>query len=97
MLGLTVSLCLLAGGRPYHREVQPVAASSTRGGNQPPLRVVYIQRNAQADDTAPDLASAIENGFQCHHIGTRVVTSEPADDNAYVLTYVATGGVMAGV
>lgn len=68
-------------------EVQPVSASASG-----PLKVVYIQRNPQADEIAPDLESAIENGFQRHNIGTRVVTAEPPGDSVYVLTYAATGG-----
>ena len=84
--GLPALVCLLLPGCTTV-EVQPVSASAGSS-----LKVVYIQRNAQADEIAPDLASAIENGFQRHHIGTRVVNAEPPGESVYVLTYAATGG-----
>ena len=68
-------------------EVQPVTVSAAS-----PLRVVYIQRSAPADDVAPDLAGVIENGFQRHGIGTKVITGEPPRADDYVVTYAATGG-----
>lgn len=84
-LCLPALACLLAGCTTV--EVQPVSASAGSS-----LKVVYIQRNPQADEIAPDLESAIENGFQRHNIGTRVVAAEPPGDSVYVLTYAATGG-----
>lgn len=76
-------LLLLAGCAAT--DVQPVAATT-------PIKVVYIQRNAAADDIAPDLESAIENGFQRHNIGTKVIAGEPPSESDYFLTYAATSG-----
>ncbi len=83
---LTFTALLLAGCASATVDVQPVSAGTS------PLRVVYIQRNAQADEVAPDLASAIEDGFQRHHIGTKVITGEPPRADDYLLTYSAAGG-----
>jgi hypothetical protein len=55
-------------------------------------KVVYIEHNAAADDIAPDLESAIENGFQRHGIGTKEIDGEPPSPTDYALTYAATGG-----
>jgi hypothetical protein len=65
--------------------VQPVASGT-------PIKLVYIQRNPAADDIAPDLESAIENGLQRHGIGTKVIDGEPPSENDYWLTYADTGG-----
>ncbi len=66
-------------------DVQPVAAGT-------PLKLVYIQRNPAADEIAPDLESAIENGFQRHGVGTKIIAGEPPNGSGYLLTYAATGG-----
>ena len=79
---LTAAL-LLAGCADV--EVQPVSSGV-------PIKVVYIERNPAADDIAPDLESAIENGLQRHGIGTKVIAGEPPSENDYSLTYAATGG-----
>ena len=56
------------------------------------IQVVYIQRNAAADDIAPDVESAIENALQRHGIGTKVIAGEPPSENDYLLTYADTNG-----
>ena len=79
---LAVAACLLTGCAGT-TDVQAVAVGT-------PIKVVYIQRNAAADDVAPDLESAIENGLQRHGIGTK--EGQPPSDNDYSLTYAADGG-----
>ena len=76
--------CLLASCNSL--DVQPVAYT---GGN---IRVVYVVANPQADQIAPELEGAIENGLQRHGIGTRLVQAQPANDGDYYLTYLAVGG-----
>ncbi len=76
--------CLLAGCNSI--DVQPI--SSTVG----PIKVVYIVANPSADQIAPELEGAIENGFARHGIGTRLVQTPPAGDGDYYLTYLAIGG-----
>lgn len=67
-------------------EVQPATSGSDR------IKFVYIQQNPSADQQAPDLESAIENGFQRHGIGTKPIDGPPPSDNDYYVTYTATGG-----
>ena len=62
-------------------DVQPIAAGSQ------PIKLVYIRQNPDVSDDA--LLSVIENGFQRHGIQTKIVTSEPIPESAYILTYTA--------
>ena len=81
---LLSAACLLAGCNSL--DVQPVSAS---GGT---IKLVYIVGNPEADQIAPELEGAIENGLAKHGIGSRRVASAPSNDTDYYLTYLAVSG-----
>ena len=81
---LLVIVGLLAGCNSM--DVQPVSPSAG------PVKLVYVVANPQADQIAPELEGAIENGLQRHGIGTRLVQVPPPGDNDCYLTYLAIGG-----
>lgn len=81
---LSASCLLFAGCADVN--VQPVTAAAGT------IRTVYILRNPTADETAPELEGAIEDGLQRHGISARLVDVLPLEENDYCLTYVATGG-----
>lgn len=62
--------------------------SSARGA----IKLVYIVDNPEADQIAPELEGAIENGLARHGIGSRRVASAPPNDTDYYLTYLAVSG-----
>ena len=56
------------------------------------IKLVYIVGNPEADQIAPELEGAIENGLAKHGIGTRLVANPPSNDADYYLTYLVVGG-----
>jgi hypothetical protein len=83
-LFLSAAACFLAACNSM--DVRPVAATGVQ------IKVVCIVRNPEADQIAPELEGAIENGLAKHGIGFRQVTAAPANDADYYLTYSAVGG-----
>lgn len=76
--------CLLAACNSV--DVQPVSMAG------PKPKLVYIVANPEADQIAPELESAIDNGLQRHGIGTRLVQAAPVGASDCYLTYLAVSG-----